>query len=334
MPDVSDRRLRWGILSTAKIAREKVIPALKASTHNDVVAICSRGLQSAQSAAEALDIGAAYGSYEQMLEADDIDVIYNPLPNHLHVPWTIRAMAAGKHVLCEKPIGLDVADTRKLLEACEAMPEVKVMEAFMYRFHPQWLLARELLAEGRIGKVHSIDAIFTYFNRDPGNVRNMAGIGGGGLLDIGCYCISASRYLLAREPQAVVARLSMDAEFGVDCHANGLLDFGDVRTSFFCSTQSEPAQRVYVCGEQGSLLIDFPFYQPDDSPARVTVFRDRAPEVFELAPCDHYALQVDALAQSIFNQKPVPTPLSDALANMKVLDAAFASHAQGGWVSV
>ncbi|ACR12874.1 oxidoreductase [Teredinibacter turnerae T7901] len=330
----TNNKLRWGILSTANIAREKVIPAIQASAHNEVVAICSRSQSVAEQAAAQLNIPFAFGDYEQLLNADQVDIIYNPLPNHLHVPWSIRALEAGKHVLCEKPIGLDVADTQKLLDAAAQFPQLKVMEAFMYRFHPQWAIARQLIEEGRIGKVHGIEAMFTYFNRDPANVRNMPGIGGGGLLDIGCYCISASRYLLAKEPVAVTGKLVMDDQFGVDIHAQGLLDFGDVRASFYCSTQSEPSQRVYVSGEKGSLLIDFPFYQPDDCPAQVTLFKDRVPEVFTLPVCNHYTLQADALAQSIREDTPVPTPLSDALANMKVIDAVFASGSAGGWVEV
>ncbi|WP_045858410.1 Gfo/Idh/MocA family protein [Teredinibacter purpureus] len=331
---MSQSTVRWGILSTAKIAREKLIPAIHASEHNTVVAVGSRSQEQAQAFASELDIEHAFGEYQQLLECPDIDIVYNPLPNHLHVPWTIKAIEAGKHVLCEKPIGLDVADTQKLLAVAQAHPNVKVMEAFMYRFHPQWARAKALLDEGRIGKINSIEAVFTYFNRDADNVRNKPGIGGGGLLDIGCYCISATRYLLGREPQRVMGSLSIDADFDVDCHAHGLLDYGDVRASIYCSTQSEPTQRVYVSGEKGSLFLDLPFYQPDNGMATITLSHDRNATVIETEACDHYVKQIDALAASIVNNIPVPTPLQDALCNMRVIDGVFASHEQGRWITL
>lgn len=331
---VNQQKLRWGVISTANIAREKMIPALQASDHNEVYAVASRSQEQADAFAKQANIPHAYSNYEQLLNDPNIDVIYNPLPNHLHVPWTIKAMEAGKHVLCEKPIGLDVSEVEKLITATQQYPELKVMEAFMYRFHPQWALAKQLIADGEIGKITTIDAVFTYHNVDVNNVRNQPGIGGGGLMDVGCYCISAARYLLNKEPVQVTAKLTVDDNFGVDIHANGLLDFGDVQASIYCSMQSEPAQRVYIMGEKGSLTIEFPFYQPDNCDARLVIKHDRTPEVHQVAGCDHYQKQADALASAINNNAETPTPLTDALANMKVIDAMFKSHQDNSWVSI
>ncbi|WP_075186140.1 Gfo/Idh/MocA family protein [Teredinibacter haidensis] len=331
---MSKRPLRWGILSTAKIAREKLIPALNASTLNEVVAVASRTDESAAAFAREQGFPQSYGDYQHLLDADDIDIVYNPLPNHLHIPWTVKAVEAGKHVLCEKPIALNESDMAPLDAALKAHPNVKVMEAFMYRFHPQWSMAKDLLDNGKIGKINSIEAVFTYFNRDPKNVRNMPGIGGGGLLDIGCYCISATRYLLGLEPVRVMGSLSMDGDFQVDRHAHAMLDFGEVRANIYCSTQSEPSQRVYVSGEHGSLLMEFPFYQPDNAMALLKFYHDRQEEVIETEACDHYVKQVDALADAVMHDKAVPTPLSDARNNMKVIDGVFASHEEGKWISL
>lgn len=325
--------VKWGILSTAKIAQEKLIPALQGSRLNTVEAIASRNPSQAGEVARELGIPVAFGDYQQLLDAPDIDVIYNPLPNHLHVPWTIKALHAGKHVLCEKPLGMDVEDVKKLLEVTRQYPHLKVMEAFMYRFHPQWQRAKALLDEGEIGAITAINASFTYFNRDPSNVRNKPGIGGGGLMDIGCYCISAARYLSGLEPVRVASELILDSEFEVDKHAHGILDFGGFAARFFCSTQSEPSQRVEVIGEKGRMVLDYPFYQPG-CPATITLFHDLKPQVISFDVCDHYVLQVDALAEAIVSESEVPTPLSDALGNMKVIDAAFDASKKQSWVAL
>ena len=331
---MSRKKLRWGILSTAKIAREKLIPAINASSMNEVVAVASRTEEQATAFAAEHGLPLAFADYQHLLVSKDVDVIYNPLPNHLHIPWTIKAIEAGKHVLCEKPIGLNVEDTQKLMNVVGRHPSIKVMEAFMYRFHPQWPLARDLIIDGKIGKINSIDTVFTYFNRDPKNVRNMLGIGGGGMLDIGCYCISAARYLMGREPERVVAALTMDDDFLVDCQGNGILDFGDARAHVYCSTQTEPTQRVQVSGEAGSLLMEYPFYQPHNSMATLQFSHKGVREVIETEVCDHYLKQVDAMANAILQGIAVPTPLTDALNNMRVIDAVFASHEQGGWMKV
>lgn len=326
--------LAWGILSTAKIAREKLIPAINASSTSKIIACASRDQQQADAFALQTNIGKAYGSYQQLLDDPNIDVIYNPLPNHLHVPWTLKALEAGKHVLCEKPVGLNVGEVEQLIQGANNYPHLKVMEAFMYRFHPQWALAKQQLSEGKIGKIHSIEAMFSYHNVDPNNVRNMPNIGGGGLMDIGCYCISATRFLLAKEPVSVMGKLTIDENFTTDKHASVLLDFGDLRTSFYCSTQSEPGQRVFVAGEHGSLTIEQPFYQANNGATQLIWQHNNTKSMQTIEGCDHYVKQVDAFAAAIQNQQVVPTPLTDALANMKVIEAIFTSDKENRWVNV
>ncbi|MBU2883960.1 Gfo/Idh/MocA family oxidoreductase [Psychrosphaera sp. B3R10] len=328
----NSKKLKWGILSTANIAKGKLIPAIHASNSSMVYGVASRNLAQAEKFAQETNIPNAFGSYQALLDDPSIDIIYNPLPNHLHVPWTIRAIEAGKHVLCEKPIGLDVAEVEQLIAVADKHPQLKIMEAFMYRFHPQWTLAKQLIEAGEIGTVHTIDAAFTFHNVDPENVRNMPNIGGGGMMDIGCYCISATRFLLGQEPKKVMGSLVMDTNFGVDKHANAILDFGDVKTSFFCSTQSESSQRVYIVGETGSLTIEYPFYQPDDCQAELTVRHDQVKTVHKVENCDQYVFQVDALVNAVNNKLATPTPLTDALANMKVIDGIFASDKKQNWV--
>src|ERR1700722_17317482 len=218
------KKIRWGILGVAKIATAKVIPAMQKASNVEIAAIASRDLSKAKSAAEQLGIPQAYGSYEELLKDPSIDAIYNPLPNHLHVPWSIRAAEAGKHVLCEKPIALSVAETKDLIAARDKA-KVKIGEAFMARTHPQWLRAAEIAHSGRIGELRVVSGHFSYFNRDLKNVRNIADIGGGGIMDIGCYPITLSRMIFGAEPQGVHAFLDRDPEFKTDRLASVILEY-------------------------------------------------------------------------------------------------------------
>lgn len=330
-----DKKIRWGVLSTAKIGREKVIPALQKSTHNHVLAICSRDAQSAHKVADGLAIERAYGSYEELLADPDIDAIYNPLPNHLHVDWSIKALQAGKHVLCEKPLGLNTADAQRLVDAARAHPQLKVMEAFMYRFHPQWLLAKQLIDEGRIGKLHALHSHFSYNNREPNNIRNKADMGGGALLDIGCYSISLSRWLFNEEPAQVLGQITPMPGEEVDCLTSGIMEFSTGTASFTAATKIEPRQHVEAIGDEGSLYLDRPFYN-DGSEAvqRIRITRNRAQEVIEVPDSNHYGAMGDAFALSIFNNTQVPTPLDDAIANMRTIDALFNSAAERRWIKL
>jgi predicted dehydrogenase len=327
------KKLRWGILSTAKIGRQFLIPAMHASEYSEVVAVASRDRGRGEAFAQENRIPRAYDSYEALLADRDVDAVYNPLPNHLHVPLSVQAIAAGKHVLCEKPLGLDAADILPLLQAAAANPELVVMEAFMYRFHPQWLKARELIASGALGEIKSVHADFTYFNRDPSNVRNRADIGGGGLLDIGCYCVSAARLAFGREPVRALGLIDVDPDFKVDRHASGVLDFAPGAATFYCSTQSSPSQGVRIVGDKACLSVENPFYRRD-VPSRLLLRRGNEDETVTVGHHDHYLEMVDAFSKAALEGRPAPTPLSDALANMRVLDALFASAKSGGWIAI
>lgn len=329
------QKLRWGVLSTAKIGREKVIPALQASQYNDVVAICSRDEQSARKAADALNIEKAYGNYHELLSDPDIDAIYNPLPNHLHVEWSIKALEAGKHVLCEKPLGVNTEDALRLVAVANANPHLKVMEAFMYRFHPQWQLAKKLIDDGRIGKLRNVHSNFSYNNRETDNIRNKIEWGGGALLDIGCYSVSLSRWLFGQEPDQVLGHITPMPGEEVDCLTSGILEFREGTATFTAATKIEPQQFMEACGEEGSLYLGRPFYNDSGAAVQtVSLRRDRVIEEFEVPDTNHYSLMGDAFAQSVFNNTPVPTPLEDAIANMRVIDAIFESAAEGQWVEI
>lgn len=328
------KKIRWGVLSTAKIGRTKVIPALQTSAHNEVVAICSRDTQNARKAADELGIARAYGSYEELLADPHIDAIYNPLPNHLHVDWSIKALQAGKHVLCEKPIGLNAADAQRLLDASRTYPHLKMMEAFMYRFHPRWQAAKALIDSGRIGKLLSLHSHFSYNNREPQNIRNSAAMGGGALMDVGCYCISLSRWLFNAEPTQVIGKITPYEDYEVDCLVSGILEFAQGSATFTASTKIEAQQYMEASGEKGSILLPIPFNPIGDSATEIHIKHDGENEIITIDECDHYREMGDSFALSILNDLPVLTPLEDGIANMRVIDAVFASAAKGQWISV
>ena len=328
-------KLRWGILSTAKIGIEKVIPAIQKANNCVVMAIASRNEETAQNAATLLGIPKAYGSYEALLTDPDIDAIYNPLPNHLHVPWTIKALIAGKHVLCEKPIAINAKEAALLVNETKKYPHLKVMEAFMYRFHPQWKKVKELVMQGAIGDVKAIQSFFSYFNADPNNIRNQVDIGGGTLMDIGCYCIQFPRFILETEPKRVISLIDRDPLLKIDRTTTAMLDFGNgVSSSFTCSTQLQPFQRAHIVGTKGRIEIEIPVNAPPERLLKVSLFtHDLSSEMF-IGPADQYTLQAEAFAKAVLENKPVPTPLEDAIANMKAIDALFESEETSGWVSL
>jgi predicted dehydrogenase len=325
----------WGILSTAKIGRTKVIPAMKQGKLVRIAAIASRNLEQAKRTAGELGIPKAYGSYEELLADPEIEAVYNPMPNHLHVPWSVKAAEAGKHVLCEKPVGLNAAEARTLIEARDRCG-VLIQEAFMVRFHPQWLRARELVREGRIGKLRAIQGLFSYTNVDPKNVRNQVDIGGGALYDIGCYPIVTSRFLFESEPTRVASLIDRDPELKIDRLTGALLDFPQGQAMFICSTQLVPYQRMQILGTAGRIEIEIPFNAPPDKPCRIFVDDGSAPggaaaktETFEI--CDQYELQGEAFSEHVRNGKPLEFPLEDAVRNMSVIDAVFRSAKTGAW---
>jgi predicted dehydrogenase len=328
-------KIRWGVLSTAKIGREKVIPATQRSQFGTVTAIASRDKARAKSAAAELGIEKAYGSYQELLSDRNIDAVYIPLPNHLHVAWSQRALKAEKHVLCEKPIGLSVAEAEKLAGAAAAHPRLKIMEAFMYRFHPQWQTARRLVREGHIGRLRTVHTFFSYFNDDPANIRNQRDIGGGALMDIGCYPISLSRFIFDAEPDRVLGHVERDPTTQIDRLTSGVLEFFQGTATFTCATQLVPYQRVNIYGTSGRVEIEIPFNAPSDVPCRMWVQIGTQPgtqiEEVRFDVCDQYTLQADAFASSIIEDTAVPTPLADAVANMRVIDRVLASVKTNAW---
>jgi len=329
------KKVRWGILSTAKIGVAKVIPGMQKVGNCEIVAISSREESKAKQAARQLNIPKAHGSYEVLLADPEIDAIYNPLPNHLHVPWTLKALEAGKHVLCEKPIALSAVEAQSLVDAAANYPQLKVMEAFMYRFHPQWRRTKEIVASGGVGELRAIQTFFSYFNDRPEDIRNQTHLGGGSLMDIGCYGISVARYLFDREPRRVLGLLDNDPRFLCDRMSNVVLDFGSGHTATFtCSTQLRWQQRVNIVGTTGRVELNIPFNMPPDKNCHVLRETEFDREDIELPPADQYGLQGEAFSESILEDTEVPTPLTDAVANMRVLDAIRASARGGMWESV
>jgi predicted dehydrogenase len=331
------QKVRWGILGTAKIATTKVIPAMQRGQLCEIAAIASRDGAKAEEAAARLGIPKAYGSYQEMLDDPGIDAIYNPLPNHMHVPWSIRAAEAGKHVLCEKPIGMNVAETLQLIAARDRTG-VTVGEAFMVQSHPQWMRTVELVRTGRIGPLRSAIGSFSYFKLDADNIRNIREYGGGGLMDIGCYAIKVSRMVFGEEPVRVSAAMVRDPRFGnVDILTSAILDFPLGHCIFTCSTQVALQQSMRFYGATGRIELEIPFNAPDDLPSRIRIDDGRdltgsGVTVEEFAPCDQYTIQGDLFSRAIREGGPPPVPLEDALKNMAVMDAIVRSAETSQWV--
>lgn len=327
-------KIRWGVLSTANIGRTKVIPAIQASERGEVVAVASRNADKARAFADELGIPRSHGSYEALLADPEVDAIYNPLPNHLHVPLSVQALEAGKHVLCEKPFSLDSDDLKALKAAAKAHPELKLMEAFMYRFHPQWQQVQEWLKRGDIGQVRHYSAYFAYNNRDEENIRNLPDIGGGGLMDIGCYGISSARHVYGAEPVRLVSSVQPLPGYEVDCLTSALMEFPDGTASFTVTTKTEPCQWAEIHGDKGMIRLEKPFNPEPGQENRVTRVVGGERQSHTFPEPNQYQLMADAFARSIQESTPVPTPLWDAEANMKIIDAIFASAEQGRWIEL
>jgi len=326
------RKVRWGVLGAASIAVRKVIPGMQKGAYSEVIAIASRDRKKAEEAARKLGIAKAYGSYEELLKDGEIEAIYNPLPNHLHVPWSIKAAEAGKHVLCEKPISLSVKEAKTLLAARDRTG-VKIGEAFMVKTHPQWLRTREIIRSGAIGELQSATCAFSYFNRDPANVRHKLEWGGGGLLDIGCYPITMSRFIFAQEPMRVAGVLGRDPDFGTDRLSSAILEFPFGQSVFTCSTQSAYFQRMHFLGASGRVEIEIPWNAPNDRPCRIFIgdLMGGAPKVEEFPVVDQYTIQGDEFSRAIRGEREVPVPLEDAIRNMAVIEAIFKAADSGKW---
>jgi len=331
------KKVIWGVLSTAKIGLRRVLPGMLKSDRLEIRALASRSLATARAAADSLGIPRAYGSYEELLADPEIEAVYNPLPNHLHVPWTLKAAAAGKHVLCEKPIALTAAEAERLRAVAD---KVLIMEAFMVRFHPQWQRARELVRQGQVGTLRLVQMLFCYSNTDPGNIRNKVDIGGGGLYDIGCYPITAGRYFFEAEPRRAIALVDRDPAFGIDRLTSALLDFGSGRhLDFTVSTQCAPYQRTQICGSKGRIEIQIPVNAPQG--AKTLLYLDdgsaldgSSVRTETLPESDQYQLQGETFSRAIRGEIPLPYGVEDAVRSMRVIDALFRSEKSGRWEEV
>jgi predicted dehydrogenase len=329
-------KVKWGILGAAGIARKRVLPAMRDCQLAEVAAVGSRSLEKSRALAKEFGIPKAYGSYEELINDPEIEVIYNPLPNHLHVEWSIRAASREKHVLCEKPIARTVAEARRLLEARDEY-KVKVGEAFMVRSHPQWLRTQELIRGGRIGKLRAAVGVFGYFNVSPENVRNSTELGGGALMDIGCYTVKMSRFIFGEEPVRVSACIERDPSFKTDRLTSGILEFPTGQSIFTVSTQMNYFQRMEFLGTEGRLEVEVPFNAPTEKPCRVIIDDGKelyagGSQVVELIPvCNQFTMQADLFSKAVRGEGEVPNPMEDAVCNTAVIEALFKSAESGKW---
>jgi len=331
------KKLKWGVLSTAKIAREKVIPAMANSDLYEIYGIASRNLDSAKETAKSLGIPKAYGSYDELINDPEIDVIYNPLPNDMHVPYTLKCIEAGKHVLCEKPLTLNSEEIDGLIAARDKF-NVKVGEAFMVASNPQWLKARELVRSGYLGKIKAVQGFFSYFNNDKDNIRNIEAMGGGGVWDIGCYPVFTSRFVLDKEPGRLVSMLEFDPQFRTDKVGSVLIDFHEIQMTFTISTQLTAYQRMLFFGEKKIMEIRIPFNAPSDQPNEIYIhegdFSKANAEKIVLPLSNQYTQQAIDFSKAVLEDKEVPVSLENAKANTLVLQAIFESASSEKWVNI
>jgi len=323
--------IRWGVLSTADIGMSKVTPAIQAASNSQVVAIASRDSGRAAAAAAELGIRDAYGTYEELLAADDVDAVYIPLPNDMHAEWVFKAAAAGKHILCEKPLAMSQQEASSMVSACQKAG-VKLQEAFMYRHHPSWVEAVRLVRSGAIGELQAVQSWFSYSNDDPTNIRNRVENGGGAIMDIGCYNINLSRLLFDAEPINVASVVHRDPVMGIDTLTSAVLEFpGGRQSSFACSIRSEEYQRVHIFGADGRIDIEIPFNIPPDRETRIYVSSggnppvEPATEMTVFPAVDQYTIQAELFAEAILNNSDVAVDPSDAVANMAVIERILQS---------
>ncbi len=332
------QKIKWGILGAAKIATEKVIPAMQGGAYTEVVAIGSRDGAKARAAADRLAVATAHDSYEALIADPNVEAIYNPLPNHLHLPWTRAAAEAGKHVLCEKPIGLTATEARELV-AIRDRTGVIIQEAFMVWTHPQWRKAVEVCRSGALGQVRGYSGAFSYYNDDPSNIRNVVEWGGGAIMDIGCYLVVTSRMMFGEEPRRVMALVERDAASGVDVLSSMMLDFPSGQAVGICSTRMVPYQRVQVFGTLKRLEVEVPFNAPPDRPCRMWLddggdLSGGHVETLTVDTVDQYRVQGDLLSKAILDHTPQPYPLEMTVRNMDIIDALFRSAQRGTWETV
>lgn len=325
--------VKLGILGVSGHFIKRTVLPLKKSSKVEIFAIASRDGDKATTAAQRFHIAKSYGSYEALLEDQEVEVVYIPLPNHLHAEWIRKSADAGKHILCEKPLTMNAGEAGEAVRYA-AEKGVLLMEAFMYRFQPQWIRAKEICDVGEIGSIVAVDTFFSYNNPDPKNIRNIAQYGGGALMDIGCYAISAPRFIFGYEPLRAISLVTQDELFATDKHTSAILDFGGPRASFTVSTQTFPYQKVHIHGTAGNIIVQVPFNTYVDVPAVITVTNSIGTRDIHFDPADQYGLQFDAFADAVRAGAPAPTPPDDAINNMKAIDAVFRSAESGYWEKI
>ncbi len=330
---MSDHQLRWGVLSGARIAQQKVIPAIQDSQRGTVKAIASRHCSQASQIAQEHRIPVVCPTYDHLINLDTIDAVYIPLPNHLHVKWACKAVKAGKHVLCEKPLGLNESDVHRLRHISKDYPELVIAEAFMYRHHPQWIYTHELIRSGSIGELRQVHVHFSYENLDPDNIRNKVEFGGGALMDIGCYGISVARWLFGTEPIQICAQMKRHPKFKTDILTTVLLDFAQGSATVVCGTQMCRSQSVQLIGSEGRIILPMPFNIPPNEHAQLDLLKNFDVSTHNLQSSDQFSEQCDAFAGAVFDGQPFPTPIADSLHNMRVIDACFRSEQEHAWIS-
>lgn len=321
-------KIKWGVLSTATIAVEHVIPAMLHSEYCEIIGIASRNIKKAEETAKQFDIPKYYDDYQKLLDDKEIEAIYIPLPNHLHVTWAIKALKSGKHVLVEKPVGISSFDANKLLETSLKYPNLKIMEAFMYKYHPQWVKVKDMINKGDIGELKTIQSSFSFFDDNANSIVNKKEFGGGSLMDIGCYPISISRFLFDAEPKSVMAQIEYDPKFKVDILSSVILDFEHGTSSFFSATQLIENQEVHIFGTKGSIKFEIPFNPPPNKSVKIWLIRDDIKKEYEFEVCDQYTLQADVFSLAILEDQKVSTDLNDAVNNMKIIEKIIESNEQ------
>ncbi len=325
-------KIKWGILSTATIAIEQVIPAIIESKLGEVYAIASRSKAKAKSTAENFNIPKFFDGYEKLLDDKIVDAVYIPLPNHLHVEWAIKSLEAGKHVLVEKPIGLSNNEAKKLLNESLKYPKLKIMEAFMYKYHPQWIKAKELINNGAIGKLKTIQSSFSFYDDDPDSIVNNKKFGGGSLMDIGCYPISLSRFIFNSEPEKVSGCIEYHPKFKIDSSATAILKFKEGTSLFFSSILLHEMQQAKIFGTEGIIEFELPFNPIANKPAKIFLHKNGKTQKIIFEPCNQYTIQADLFSLAIINDKEVPTPLTDSVNNMKVIEEIIESDKLNKWI--
>ena len=327
------KKLKVGVLGISNHFVKRVFFPLRKSKNVEIFAVSSRSGEKAKKFASKYNVKRWYDSYEKLLEDEEIEAVYIPLPNHLHLEYIKKAADAHKHVICEKPLTLNYEQTKEAFEYAKKRG-ILLMEAFMYKHHPQWLRAKEIVESGEIGEVQTIHCYFSYDNKDPKNIRNVLEFGGGALLDIGVYAVSSARWIFEKEPTKVVALLNRDERFKVDTLVSGILDFDGKSALFSVATQAFPTQNVEVYASAGTIFVEVPFNTYPDVPGHLHVRTTIGTRDVYLGPADHYLLEFEHFARAIREKKSISSFEEDSLNNMKTIDALFKSAEESDWVPV